>query len=272
MMKQALLILALILPIAFTSCNNSDNDKTMYLQAQMVNHVENPASDDSETSTSANAVVYDILLDTDHGKANVACRITLPDGKIGTMEITDLAMSVDAKTGGYYLRQTTDSRSRGSYAATDFSGIIDLSQSGISQSHFSFVVEKHYRVNATIAELVYKNQDAEIKTENGGVRTLHGGNIVIKLNPTYKTANVEISGLDYDDNLGTERTLTYENLTLTPCFNGYEITASSVAPNTGGDMTLTKYKLDNFKAKIEFFDDFEATYSISGIGDVTIDN
>lgn len=270
MMKQAILILALLLPLAFTSCNNSDNDKTMYLQAQMVNHVENSASDDSQTITSANAVVYDILLDTDKGKANVACQITLPDGKIGTMEITDLAMSVDANTGGYYLRQTTDSRSRGTYAATEFSGVIDLSQSGISQSHFSFVVEKHYQVNATIAELVFSGKKAEIKTENGGVRTLSGGKIVIKLNPTYKSANVEISGLDYDESLGTERTLTYENLTLTPCFNGYEITASSVAPSTGGDMTLNKYKLDNFKAKIEFFNNLEATYTISNIGEVTI--
>lgn len=99
-MKQATIILAILLGFAVTSCDNG-GDKTMYLQAQMVNHIGIAAFESEYTGTyRADAAVYEVVLDTENGKADVACRITLPTGKIGTIDLRGMSLSVDAKTGG----------------------------------------------------------------------------------------------------------------------------------------------------------------------------
>ena len=112
---------------------------------------------------------------------------------------------------------------------------------------------------------------ADIKDADGNVRTLTDGTVVTTLNPTTKKASITITGLDYDGNLGKERTLTYENLDFTPCDNGYEIKASVASPTTNGDVALAKYKLKDFEAEIDFFDDFDASYTIDNIGEVRLD-
>ena len=70
-MKQATIILAILLGFAFTSCDNG-GDKTMYLQAQMVNHIGIAAFESEYTGTyRADAAVYEVVLDTENGKADV---------------------------------------------------------------------------------------------------------------------------------------------------------------------------------------------------------
>ena len=49
-MKQATIILAILLGFAVTSCDNG-GDKTMYLQAQMVNHIGIAAFESEYTGT-----------------------------------------------------------------------------------------------------------------------------------------------------------------------------------------------------------------------------
>lgn len=270
-MKQATIILAILLGFAVTSCDNG-GDKTMYLQAQMVNHIGIAAFESEYTGTyRADAAVYEVVLDTENGKADVACRITLPTGKMGSIDLRGMSLSVDAKTGGYYIKQTADTRSQGSYTVTNFSGIIDLTSSTTSKSHFSFIVENHYQVNATIAEMRFTGVTADIKDADGNMRTLSNGTVVTTLNPTTKKASITITGLDYDGNLGKERTLTYENLDFAPCDNGYKIKASVASPTTNGDVALAKYKLKDFEAEIDFFDDFDASYTIDNIGEVRLD-
>jgi hypothetical protein len=196
-MKQATIILAILLGFAVTSCDNG-GDKTMYLQAQMVNHIGIAAFESEYTGTyRADAAVYEVVLDTENGKADVACRITLPTGKMGTIDLRGMSLSVDAKTGGYYIKQTADTRSQGSYTVTNFSGIIDLTSSTTSKSHFSFIVENHYQVNATIAEMRFTGVTADIKDADGNMRTLSNGTVVTTLNPTTKKASITITGLDY---------------------------------------------------------------------------
>ena len=57
-MKQATIILAILLGFAVTSCDNG-GDKTMYLQAQMVNHIGIAAFESEYTGTyRADAAVY----------------------------------------------------------------------------------------------------------------------------------------------------------------------------------------------------------------------
>ena len=224
-MKQATIILAILLGFAVTSCDNG-GDKTMYLQAQMVNHIGIAAFESEYTGTyRADAAVYEVVLDTENG----------------------------------------------SYTVTNFSGIIDLTSSTTSKSHFSFIVENHYQVNATIAEMRFTGVTADIKDADGNMRTLSNGTVVTKLNPTTKKASITITGLDYDGNLGKERTLTYENLDFAPCDNGYKIKASVASPTTNGDVALARYKLKDFEAEIDFFDDFDASYTIDNIGEVKLD-
>lgn len=177
-MKQTTIILAILLGFAVTSCDN-EGDKTMYLQAQMVNHIGIAAFESEYTGTyRADAAVYEVVLDTENGKADVACRITLPTGKMGTIDLRGMSLSVDAKTGGYYIKQTADTRSQGSYTVTNFSGIIDLTSNTTSKSHFSFIVENHYQVNATIAEMRFTGVTADIKDADGNMRTLSNGTVV----------------------------------------------------------------------------------------------
>ena len=273
MMKQATIILAILLGFALTSCDNGGDKNTYYLQAQMINHIGIAAFESENAGTyRADAAVYEVVLDTDHGKADVACRITLPNGKMGTIDLRDMSLSVDSKTGGYYIKQTANTRSQGTYTATNFSGVIDLTSSTTSKSYFSFIVENHYQVNATIAEMRFTGIKADIKDADGNVRTLTNGTVVATLNPTTRKASISITGLDYDGNLGKERALTYENLDFTPCSDGYKIKASLASPTTNGDVALAKYKLKDFEAEIEFFDDFDATYTIDNIGEVKVEN
>ena len=238
----------------------------------MVNHIGIAAFESEYTGTyRADAAVYEVVLDTENGKADVACRITLPTGKMGTIDLRGMSLSVDAKTGGYYIKQTADTRSQGSYTVTNFSGIIDLTSNTTSKSYFSFIVENHYQVNATIAEMRFTGVTADIKDADGNLRTLSNGTVVTTLNPTTKKASITITGLDYDGNLGKERTPTYENLDFAPCDNGYKIKASVASPTTNGDVALAKYKLKDFEAEIDLFDDFDASYTIDNIGEVRLD-
>lgn len=272
-MKQTLIMIASILAVALASCNNS-GDKSMYLQAQMVNHMSNVEASEEEPGTiRTDAVVYEVILDTDNKTADVACTVTLPDGKRGTIDVRGLTLSVDSKTGGYYMKQTASSRSQGSYAVTDFAGVLDLSSSGSGNSHFSFVVEKHYQVNAVIAEITFSNVKAEITNGEAAKHSLSGGVFTVTLNPSNKTAKMSIKGLDYDGEIGKERALVYENLDFVPCVGGYELTAEEVAPATNGDAALAKkYTLKDFKAKLKFFGQIEASYSIDGVGEVKAAN
>lgn len=56
-MKQATIILAILLGFAVTSCDNG-GDKTMYLQAQMVNHIGIAAFESEYTGTYRATLLY----------------------------------------------------------------------------------------------------------------------------------------------------------------------------------------------------------------------
>ncbi len=272
-MKQTLIMFASILAMTLTACNN-DGDKSMYLQAQMVNHISNvDVNEEASGAIRSDAVVYEVILNTDNMTADVACTVTLPDGKRGTIDVRGMALSVDSKTGGYHIQQNAGSRSQGSYAVTGFSGVLDLVSSGYSDSHFTFVVEKHYQVNAIIAEMRFINVKAAIKPESGEEHKLtDGGTIIVTLKPSSKKATVALCNIDYDGSLGNDNAIVYENLDYTPNLYGYEITADTASPVNDGDSKVNKYKLKDFKAELKFFGQIEASYSIDGIGEVKAKN
>ncbi|MCQ2291215.1 MAG: hypothetical protein MJZ63_08085 [Muribaculaceae bacterium] len=270
-MKRILFSLATVLTLLTTSCNDG-GDNNLYFQAQMVSHISNvAATPDDPGKMRADAVVYEVIIDTKNMKADLACNVILPDGKAGTVDVRGMALSIDSKTGGYYIKQTGDSRSQGSFAVTNLAGVLDLNQSGVSKSRFSFIVEKHYQVNATLVDLGFESAKAVITDEGTGTsRTISGCDFVFNINPVNGMSTVSITGLDYDGNIGKTRTLVYDNLEFKPCYNGYEITGDLLSPKNDGEATLAKYKLKKFKATLQFLNGFEASYSIDGIGDVKV--
>ncbi|MDO4510497.1 MAG: hypothetical protein Q4B68_01595 [Bacteroidales bacterium] len=269
-MKHTILFLTAILAFALSSCNDDNKGNRMYFQAQMANHVSNVAATEEEPGEmTSDAVVYELLVDVDNMTADVACKITLPDGKMGTIDLRGMALSIDKATGGYVMKQTAQTLSQGTFACTNFAGVLDLSTSHISTTHFSFIVEKHYSVNAVISTLEYTDAKVAITNEaTGDVRTVKADKFEFEINPTTNKATLSIKGLDYDGNLGKEATLVYENLDLKPCVGGYAVTAEKVSPVNHGEPALLKYRLQNVKARLLFFGSFEAAYTIDGIGEI----
>lgn len=254
--------------LGLTACS-SEGDKILLYQVQMVNHISNvDATAGNPGKSRADAIVYQVVVNADKMTADITGSVILPDGKQESIHLTDLEVSTDALTGGYSFKQTANSRSQGSCAVTDFSGVLPLNEADLRATQFAFVAEKHYQVNATVPDFFFGKAKATITNEEtGDVRTFTDCKFLFSINPMSQTATATIAGIDYDGNLEKEMTLKYENLSCKPTWCGYEITAKEAAVAFTDKLPQwKKYKLHDFKALVGFSNALSATYAIDGVG------
>ena len=273
-MKYFSTLIALALCLVATSCGDK-GDNNAYYQAEMINHLANvDATEENPGTATMTTSVYEIIINSDKGTADVACSVTLPDGSTGTIDLRDLSCTYNSSTNVYTFKQTSSTSSKGKFVATGMTGKLDLNQSSdYSQTEFTCTVESHYTLTGTLSDYNFSDCTSKVTgIETGEEFTVADGEYIFTINSVDKeTATVTIKGLYFEPNR-VPKTIAYEGLTIEPTFYGYHITGENILPTTGGEASLAKYTLESLDAMVAFYGGYNVSYKIKDVAYVESNN
>ncbi len=269
-MKKFLLMIATVALIAATvSCGNDDEperDKRVFTANEaMINHAYNTKTD---AVLGMSATRCKLTVDTKNLTASL--ELTYNDGQ-GEKTLTLDDLKATTKDESLYKFSSA--------SLSSLSGYVDLSQA--TSMRFRFTTSDGVRIISTTPEVFFlKNNTTIVYDDTTKTSTSEEPNYQFTIQPTGKTATVQVMNINHDKDLKYFESITANNVPITVTRDGFTISGNNL-PTTAiyraydfetGSSTMKsdKYPFKTFNATVDMANDhLDATFMIGGSATVT---
>lgn len=259
MKKVFSLFAALMMLVAFSSCNDDKNDS--YDVMFYMDGLAHVSTVDKASEGHVGSASLAITINVANMTAQFATEFKSVDNEKITLSGSDLQATFDTNK---YIITSTQPINAGMHTITDFKAVLYTGSADEGKEYVTFVIDGALRVYEVECRLPFTNASTTA-TRDGKTETLEGGTYMFTFDMNTMLADIAIKGINFAS--GERSTYTYENIPFVITADGFKIESNKdIADKNGGEnstmktvSTLVNIKTQQFNADFELGDGTKVT-------------